>query len=87
MILYNKTDKRLLKEKLEAEDFKRITLSFYNFIAIENPQAYRDELYLRLNEMQVWEGFMWLQKVLMRKLVCRSLNTNVCTLYPTTCFY
>lgn len=54
MILYNKTDKRLLKEKLEAEDFKRITLSFYNFIDIENPRAYRDELYLKLNEMQVF---------------------------------
>lgn len=53
MVLYNKVDKRLLKEKLEAEGFKRITLSFYNFIAIENPQAYRDELYLRFNEMQV----------------------------------
>ncbi len=54
MILHNKIDKILLKEKLEAEDFKRITLSFYNFVAIENPQAYRDELYQGLNKLQVF---------------------------------
>jgi UPF0176 protein len=54
MILYNKTDRRLLKEKLEQEEFSRITLSFYNFIEIENPQTYRDVLYLQLNEMQVF---------------------------------
>ncbi|MDA3944336.1 MAG: rhodanese-related sulfurtransferase [Bacteroidetes bacterium] len=54
MILHNKIDRRLLKEKLMQEDFKRITCSFYNFIAIADPQAFRDELYLHLIQMQVF---------------------------------
>ena len=53
-ILHNKINNKELKEKLYQENFRRITISFYKYVAIENVQAYRDELYKNLNEMQVF---------------------------------
>lgn len=54
MILHNKTDREILKAKLAMEPFRRITLSFYKFIDIENPQKFRDSLYESLDTMQVF---------------------------------
>lgn len=45
MALYNRIDKRVLKERLMQEDFKRITLSFYRYVIIEDVQETRDALY------------------------------------------
>ena len=36
--LVNKLDKESLRAKLEAETFKRITLSFYKYVIIDDPQ-------------------------------------------------
>ncbi len=44
-MLYNKYDKRILKERLMQEDFFRITISFYKYIIIDFPEELRDELY------------------------------------------
>lgn len=54
MILHNKIDKEILKAQMAAEPFRRITLSFYKFIEIEYPQAFRDGLYLAFEAMQVF---------------------------------
>lgn len=43
--LVNKLDKERLKAKLEAETFKRITLSFYKYVIINDPQKLRDALF------------------------------------------
>lgn len=51
MLLFNKVNKTILKEQLEAEPFKRTTLSFYRYIIIENPQEIRDQLYTTWNEL------------------------------------
>ncbi len=53
MLLYNKYDKETLKKKLNSEDFKRITLSFYRYVIIEDVNSFRDELYGKLNEINV----------------------------------
>ncbi|MEI6815220.1 MAG: rhodanese-related sulfurtransferase [Bacteroidota bacterium] len=53
MFLYNLLSKQELKKKLEAEDFKRITLSFYRYVIIENPNELRDALYHQWNELGV----------------------------------
>jgi UPF0176 protein len=53
MILHNKYDKATLRKKLEEEGFTRTTLSFYRYIAIHDPQAYRDDLYKRLDAIKV----------------------------------
>jgi len=51
MALYNKFDKRLLKQKLAEESFKRVTLSFYQYAKIEDVEAFRNELY------RTWEQY------------------------------
>ncbi len=53
MILYNKYGKEDLRKKLNAETFKRITLSFYRYVIIEDPRTLRDELYRKWDEMGV----------------------------------
>lgn len=45
MALYNRVDKRVLKERLMAEPFKRITFSFYRYVIINDVQETRDNLY------------------------------------------
>ncbi|WP_044118036.1 oxygen-dependent tRNA uridine(34) hydroxylase TrhO [Alkaliflexus imshenetskii] len=51
MQLHNKLSKQELLARLNSETFKRRTLSFYRYINIENPQQFRDDLYLALNSM------------------------------------
>lgn len=53
MILYNKLDKAVLNQRLKDETFKRITVSFYRFVQVDDPQALRDELFIALSGMQV----------------------------------
>lgn len=36
------------------ESFHRITISFYQYFPVQNPQAFRDELYKQLNAFQVF---------------------------------
>lgn len=45
MILHNRVNKDVLKEKLQSSTEKRVTLSFYKYVRLENPAAYRDQLY------------------------------------------
>ncbi len=51
MALYNKYDKKLLKQQLTEEAFKRVTLSFYQYAKIEDAELFRDELY------RTWEKY------------------------------
>jgi len=45
MFLYNRVSKKELRKKVAAEPFKRVTLSFYRYVNIENPVSFRDELF------------------------------------------
>lgn len=54
MALYNRIDKRILKDRLKEIPYKRTTLSFYKYHFIEDPAAFRDQLYLGLEKMEVW---------------------------------
>lgn len=51
--LYNLVNREVLKQELHTDNRKRVTLSFYRYIKIEDPNAYRDQLYLRFNEVGV----------------------------------
>lgn len=53
MILHNKYDKETLRRRLESESFHRITLSFYRYVWIDDPATFRNDLYRRLEAMQV----------------------------------
>ena len=53
-ILHNRVSQKELKERLYLEEQARITLSFYRYVSIENPQAFRDELYMNLSTLKVY---------------------------------
>ncbi len=54
MILYNTIDREVLKQRLYDETFKRITVSFYKFVDITEPNIFRDELYKHLEQLDVF---------------------------------
>lgn len=54
MQLHNIYDKKVLKKKLADEPFRRVTLSFYRYVIIENIIPFRDELYIRFQELDVF---------------------------------
>ena len=45
MRLYNIVDSKVLKEALLSETFIRKTISYYRYFIIDNPQAFRDQIY------------------------------------------
>lgn len=51
--LYNKKDKATLLRDLENENFKRVTLSFYRYVELNDPRALRDELYAEWSQLGV----------------------------------
>lgn len=51
MFLHNRINRKELEERLMNEQFKRLTLSFYKYVIIENPQQFRDNLYKELAQM------------------------------------
>ncbi len=44
-VLHNRISHKELREKMLNETFKRITISFYKYFTIADPQVYRDEMY------------------------------------------
>lgn len=54
MVLHNRLSATELKERLAAETFKRVTVSFYQYAKIADPQLFRDALYQALFELQVF---------------------------------
>ena len=49
--LRNRLSKKDALAKLRAEDFDRITVSFYRYVTIDNPKKMRDTLFERWNEL------------------------------------
>jgi UPF0176 protein len=53
-LLHNRISQKELKQKLLEETIPRRTISFYRYFPIADPKVFRDELYLRLSELQVF---------------------------------
>lgn len=53
-LLYNRLSQAELKQRLHAEDFHRVTVSFYHYFFIEDTVQFRDELYKGLNALNVF---------------------------------
>lgn len=51
--LHNKVNRRELRERLKSQNQPRTTLSFYAYTRLADPQAFRDEFYLELNNLEV----------------------------------
>ncbi len=54
MVLHNRVSAAELKRRLLEETFRRITISFYNYVHIEDPEAFRDSFYLHLYNLNVF---------------------------------
>ncbi|WP_126243593.1 oxygen-dependent tRNA uridine(34) hydroxylase TrhO [Chitinophaga rhizosphaerae] len=54
MALHNRVSATELKQRLAAETFRRVTVSFYQYAKISDPQIFRDDLYLALNQLGVF---------------------------------
>jgi UPF0176 protein len=54
MFLYNRVNKQELRKKVAAEPFQRITLSFYRYVHIDEPEKLRDELYAYWDSLKVY---------------------------------
>jgi UPF0176 protein len=53
MFLYNRVNKKELRKKVAAENFRRVTISFYRYVRIEHPQKLRDELFAYWQSIKV----------------------------------
>jgi len=53
MALYNRINGLVLKEKMRSNPEARITISFYKYHRIQEPQAFRDELYRGMEALKV----------------------------------
>lgn len=53
-VLHNRVSQAELKQRLLAETEKRITISFYQYFPITDPQQFRDELYKALDALSVF---------------------------------
>jgi UPF0176 protein len=51
--LWNKIDSRVLKAQIKLDPTRRVTLSFYKYMKVADPQAWRDELFLEWSKMDV----------------------------------
>lgn len=53
MLLQNRVNKKELKKRIQDETQKRVTVSFYRYVIIENPQELRDSLFKQWNELNI----------------------------------
>jgi len=53
MALHNRVNKDVLKERIRQSTEKRVTLSFYRYVKLPDPQAYRDQLYIDWSNLGV----------------------------------
>jgi UPF0176 protein len=53
-VLHNRISNKELKERLLQETEPRVTLSFYRYFPIDDPQLFRDQLYRSLHELNVF---------------------------------
>jgi UPF0176 protein len=54
MNLHNRMGRPQLLARINAETFRRRTLSFYRYVQIADPLSFRDELYLALDQLQCY---------------------------------
>lgn len=53
MLLQNRVNKKELKKRIQEETIKRITVSFYRYVIIDQPQDFRNQLFVQWNNLKV----------------------------------
>ena len=52
--LHNRINRYILKEKIQSDKTPRVTLSFYQYYHLGNPELFRDHIYILLSELGVF---------------------------------
>ncbi len=52
-ILHNRVNRQELKVRMQASTERRVTLSYYKYVQLDDPQAFRDELYQKYQALGV----------------------------------
>src|ERR1700741_5209581 len=53
MFLHNRVNKKELKKRIQEEAIRRITVSFYRYVIIDDPQELRDQLFKQWNSLNI----------------------------------
>jgi UPF0176 protein len=53
MLLQNRVNKKELKKRIQEETIERITVSFYRYVIIPNPQELRDSLFKQWSDLNI----------------------------------
>src|ERR1035437_8328896 len=53
MLLQNRVNRKELKKRIQEENIKRITVSFYRYVIIDNPQELRGNLFMLWNSLNI----------------------------------
>jgi UPF0176 protein len=53
MLLQNRVNKKELKKRIQDETIERVTVSFYRYVIIDNPQELRDTLFKQWSELSI----------------------------------
>lgn len=53
MLLQNRVNKKELKKRIQEETIKRITVSFYRYVIIDNPEELRNSLFSQWNMLNI----------------------------------
>lgn len=53
-VLHNRISNEELKARMLAETERRVTISLYKYFTIDNPQEFRDEVYVKFNQLRVF---------------------------------
>lgn len=53
MLLQNRVNKKELKKRIKQDDAKRITVSFYRYVIIEDPKVLRDTLFVSWTNLKI----------------------------------
>src|SRR5690349_10786893 len=52
--LHNRVSREEMRKRLQEENFRRITLSFYRYVIIDDPGKMRNDLWREWNELNVY---------------------------------
>src|ERR1051326_8457567 len=76
-LLVNRVDKKILKQRLMEEPFRRITLSFYRYVIIDDPQKLRDALWKEWNGLNIFGRIYLAHEGINAQLCVPEANFNV----------
>ena len=77
MPLHNRVNKKELKKKLELDTTRRITLSFYRYVIVEDAQTMRDELFKQWSALEIFGRIYIAREGINAQMSVPEVNWNI----------